>query len=105
MTYHLANDKMKKLMNQAIFTRLLVGSDGKVTAEFAEPFAMLVEPIKDELAQLTSTVDNEEVHEHLLMDFISSIPNRLSNFFCAGWSKNFLVHRVRINPNPQLPPV
>ena len=60
---------MKKLMNQAIFTRLLVGSDGKVTAEFAEPFAMLVEPIKDELAQLNSTVDNEEVHEHLLMDF------------------------------------
>lgn len=51
---------MKKLMNQAIFTRLLVGSDGKVTAEFAEPFAMLVEPIKDELAQLNSTVDNEE---------------------------------------------
>ena len=98
MTYHLANDKMKKLMNQAIFTRLLVGSDGKVTAEFAEPFAMLVEPIKDELAQLNSTVDNEEVHEHLLMDFISSIPNRLSNFFGAGWSKNFLVRVTGLEP-------
>lgn len=98
LTYRLANDKMKKLMNQAVFTRLLIGSDGKVTAEFAEPFAMLVEPIKDELTQLNSAVDNEEVHEHLLMDFLSSIPNRLSNFFGKGWSKNFLVDLAGIEP-------
>lgn len=98
LTYRLANDKMKKLMNQAIFTRLLVGPDGKVTAEFAKPFAMLVEPIKDELAQMNSAVNNEEVHEHLLMDFLSSIPNRLSNFFGKGWSKNFLVEHTGFEP-------
>ena len=94
---------MKKLMNQAIFTRLLVGSDGKVTAEFAEPFAMLVEPIKDELAQLNSTVDNEEVHEHLLMDFLSSISNRLSNFFGKGWSNDFLVEHTGLEPVEKMP--
>ena len=94
----MANDKMKKLMNQAIFTRLLVGSDGKVTAELAKPFSMLVEPVKDELVQLNSSIDNEEVHEHLLMDFLSSIPNRLLNFFGKGWSKNFLVDQTGIEP-------
>ena len=105
LTYRLANDKMKKLMNQAVFTRLLIGSDGKVTAEFAEPFAMLVEPIKDELTQLNSAVDNEEVHEHLLMDFLSSIPNRLSNFFGKGWSKNFLVEHTGLEPVASTLPV
>ena len=98
LTYRMANDKMKKLMNQAIFTRLLVGSDGKVTAELAKPFSMLVEPVKDELVQLNSSIDNEEVHEHLLMDFLSSIPNRLLNFFGKGWSKNFLVDQTGIEP-------
>lgn len=39
---------------------------------------------------MNSTVD-EEVHGHLPMDFLSSIPNRLSDFFGKGWSKNFLV--------------
>ncbi|MCI9023460.1 MAG: hypothetical protein HFG92_03300 [Dorea sp.] len=59
---------------------LLINSDGKVTAEFAEPFAVLVEPVKDELAQLNAVANNEEVHEYLLMDFRSSILNRLSYF-------------------------
>ena len=98
MTYRLANDKMKKLMNQAIFTRLLVGPDGKVTAEFAEPFTTLVEPMKDKLTQYNSQKDNEEVRELLLTDFLSSIPNHLSNFFGKGWSKNFLVDQTGIEP-------
>ncbi len=87
----MANDNMKKMMNQAIFKRLLIGSDGKVTAEFAEPFTMLVEPIKDEVAQYNSIKGNEEAREHLLTSFLSSIPNRLSKFFGKGWSKNFLI--------------
>ena len=90
MTYRLANDKTKKLMNQAIFERLLVGSDGKVTAEFAEPFTMLVEPIKDEVVKYNSA-DNAEAREQMLTSFLSTIPNRLLYFFGKGWSKNFLV--------------
>ena len=97
-TYRLANDKMKKLMNQAIFTRLLVGPDGQVTAEFAEPFTMLVEPLKDGLAQYNSQKGNEEAREHLLTSFLSSIPNRLSNFFGKGWSKDFLVEHTGFEP-------
>lgn len=102
-TYRMANDKMKKLMNQAIFARLLVGTDGTVTAEFAEPFNMLVEPVKDKLAQLNSSRDNEEVHEHLLMDFLSSIPSHSSNFFGKGWSKNFLVRLTGLEPARSYP--
>ena len=96
-TYRMANDNMKKMMNQAIFKRLLIGSDGKVTAEFAEPFTMLVEPMKDEVAQYNS-VNNAEAREHLLTSFLSSIPNRLSNFFGKGWSKNFLVEHTGFEP-------
>ena len=97
MTYRLANDKMKKLMNQAIFERLLIGSDGKVTAEFAEPFTMLVEPIKDEVAKY-NTAENAEAREQMLTSFLSTIPNRLLNFFGKGWSKNFLVDQTGIEP-------
>lgn len=86
----MANNNMKKMMNQAIFTRLLIGSDGKVTAEFAEPFTALVEPVKDEVAQYNS-INNAEAREHLLTSFLSSIPNRLSKSFSKGWSKDFLV--------------
>ncbi len=93
----MANDNMKKMMNQAIFKRLLIGSDGKVTAEFAEPFTMLVEPMKDEVAQYNS-VNNAEAREHLLTSFLSSIPNRLSNFFGKGWSKDFLVETIGLEP-------
>ena len=96
-TYRMANDNMKKMMNQAIFKRLLIGSDGKVTAEFAEPFTMLVEPMKDEVAQYNS-VNNAEAREHLLTSFLSSIPNRLSNFFGKGWSKDFLVEHTGFEP-------
>ena len=97
MTYRLANDKMKKLMNQAIFERLLIGSDGKVTAEFAEPFTMLVEPIKDEVAKY-NTAENAEAREQMLTSFLSTIPNRLLNFFGKGWSKNFLVDLAGVEP-------
>lgn len=97
-TYRLANDNMKKLMNQAIFSRLLVGSDGNVTAEFAKPFDMLAEPIKDELVKYNSKKGNEEVREHLLTDFLSSIPNRFTVFFGVGWSKNFLVPAAGLEP-------
>ena len=103
-TYRMANDNMKKMMNQAIFKRLLIGSDGKVTAEFAEPFTMLVEPMKDEVAQYNS-VNNAEAREHLLTSFLSSIPNRLSNFFGKGWSKNFLVEHTGLEPVASTLPV
>lgn len=94
----MANNNMKKMMNQAIFTRLLIGSDGKVTAEFAEPFTALVEPVKDEVAQYNS-INNAEAREHLLTSFLSSIPNRLSKSFGKGWSKDFLVQEKGLEPS------
>lgn len=37
-TYRLAEDHLKKMLNQAIFSKLWVEKDGHVTAEFAKPF-------------------------------------------------------------------
>ena len=59
---------------------------------------MLAEPIKDELVKYNSRKDNEEVREHLLTDFLSSIPNRFTVFFGAGWSKNVLVRITGLEP-------
>lgn len=68
-----------------------------------EPFAMFAEPIKDELAQINAAADSAEVHEHLLMDFLSSISNRLSNFFGKGWSNDFLVEHTGLEPVEKMP--
>lgn len=61
-------------------------------------YSIVKEPIKDELTQLNSAADNAEVHEHLPMDFLSSISSRLSKFFGKGWSKDFLVEYTGFEP-------
>ncbi len=61
-------------------------------------YSIVKEPIKDELTQLNSAADNAEAHEHLLMDFLSSISSRLSKFFGKGWSKDFLVEYTGFEP-------
>lgn len=88
--YRYANDQEKRLMNQAIFSRLLVGPDGNLTAEFAKPFDSLVEPIKEELAIYNSGKEKIRSTE-VSADFFSVIANRLSNFFGNCLNNDFLV--------------
>jgi hypothetical protein len=37
-TYRYADEHIKRILNQAIFSRVLIQPDGKVAAELAEPF-------------------------------------------------------------------
>lgn len=55
-TYRMASDHIKRMMNQAIFSKLWVESDGRVTAEFKAPFTVIAEPIRTELASFNVSV-------------------------------------------------
>ena len=93
--YQLAGDRIKKLLNQAIFAKLWVGGDGCITAEFAEPFQTLVEPIKDELV----CYKKEKIRStKVLADFFSVIANHLSNFFGNCLNNDFLVDANGLEP-------
>ena len=93
--YRLAEDHIKKLLNQAIFSKLWVEKDGRVTAEFAEPFRTLVDPIKNEVA-----LYNKEKARgtEVLTDIFSVIASRVSHFFGYGLNNDFLVEISGIEP-------
>ena len=91
-TYRLADDQIKRMMNQAIFSKLWVEADGSITAEFKPFFASILEPIKNEVAQL----NKEKIRsDKALTDFFSVISNRIQKFFAHGWNNAILV-RVAI---------
>ena len=93
--YRLAEDHIKKLLNQAIFSKLWIEKDGRVTAEFAEPFRTLVDPIKNEIA-----LYNKEKARgtNVLTDIFSVIANRISHFFGHGLNNDFLVDDTGLEP-------
>ena len=86
-TYRLADNHVKRMMNQAIFSKLWVEKDGQVTAEFTPLFQMIVKPIENIAAHCKQQkIRGTEV----LTDFLSVISNRFQNFFGDGWSNDLL---------------
>lgn len=104
-TYHSAENHIKKLLNQTIFSRLLVSEDGQAEHEFEEPFDMLTsmgEAVKAE----SKDHSNAEIREHLgATDFLSFISKRLSNLFGQRWGKDFLVEHTGLEPVTSTLPV
>lgn len=82
--YRVADDHIRRMMNQVIFSKLWVGADGEVTAEFAEPFRTLVNA-----AQVSTVYDKKEETRGTnvstdrlpLLSRLCVIQNRLSDFF------------------------
>ena len=94
-TYRLASDHIKRMMNQAIFSKLWIESDGRVTAEFREPFKTVVEPISTLVAQF----NQQKIRgAEALTDFLSVISNRIQKFFGCGWSNDLLVRLKGLEP-------
>ena len=94
-TYRLASDHIKRMMNQAIFSKLWIESDGRVTAEFREPFKTVVEPISTLVAQF----NQQKIRgAEALTDFLSVISNRIQKFFGCGWSNDLLVPVAGLEP-------
>ena len=94
-TYRLAEDHLKKLLNQAIFSKLWVEKDGHVTAEFAKPFDVLITPLTDVLIHQKQ---EKARGTNVLTDIFSVISNRLQKFFGNGWSNDLMVEISGIEP-------
>ena len=94
-TYRLAEDHLKKLLNQAIFSKLWVEKDGRVTAEFAKPFDVLVTPFTDVLIHQKQ---EKARGTNVLTDIFFVISNRLQKFFGNGWSNDLMVEISGIEP-------
>ena len=95
LTYRLVDDRYKKMLNQAIFSKLWVGEDGNVTAEFREPFNMLIDPIKGEIAHYNK---EKARGAEALTDIFSVIANRISHFFGHGLNNDNLVETTGLEP-------
>ena len=95
LTYRLVDDRYKKMLNQAIFSKLWVGEDGNVTAEFREPFNMLIDPIKGEIAHYNK---EKARGAEALTDIFSVIANRISHFFGHGLNNDNLVDDTGLEP-------
>lgn len=94
-TYRMADDHIKRMMNQAIFSKIWVGEDGLVTAEFKEPFSTIMEPLKAEIVRFNKEkTRNTEV----LTDFFAAISNHVQKFFGHGWNNDLLVHPEESEP-------
>lgn len=99
--YRVADDHIKRMMNQIIFSKLWVGPDGGVTAEFAEPFRTLVNA-----AQACMDCDKKEETrgtnvstDHLpLLSRLRVTQNRLSDFFGYCLNNDFLVGITGLEP-------
>lgn len=86
-TYRLAEDHIKRMMNQAIFSKLWIEEDGHVTAEFAEPFNMIIKP----LASVLEECKQQKIRgTEVLTDFLLVLSNRIQKFFGCGWSNALL---------------
>jgi len=49
--YKLADDHIKKMFNQVLFEAIWIMLDGKVTAELAEPFHSIIQPVQDDIVR------------------------------------------------------
>lgn len=87
-TYRLASDQVKRMMNQAIFSKLWVEADGRVTPEFAPLFETILKPAKS----MTDAFKKAEIRgANALTDLLLVFSNRIQKFFGCGWSNDLLV--------------
>lgn len=107
-TYRMASDHIKRMMNQAILSKLWVDSDGCVTAEFAEPFRTLVSSVqadiirsrKEEIRGTTQVLTDSLP---LINKLSVAIQERLSKFFGNCLNNDFLVALGRVYKNLHRP--
>ena len=93
-TYRRANDTIKKLMNQAIFSKIWIHEDGRVTTEFTDVYKNIAGPIeKDLVCQNTKSAPAEAD-----ADFIHKLLKSYSKFFGQGLNNDFLVGEMGLEP-------
>ena len=94
-TYRLADEHIKKLLNQAIFSRILIEDGGTLTPEYTKPFDSLITPIEDSVAKYNTA---KAAGCSKLEELLQIISNHISNFFGCGLKKILLVEMRGIEP-------
>lgn len=96
-TYRLVEDHIKRMMNQAIFSKLWIEEDGHVTAEFADPFNIIMKPLVSVLEECKQQkIRGTEV----LTDFLHVLSNRIQKFLGAVGVTTFcLVLTKKMQPS------
>lgn len=115
-TYKKANDKIKKLLIQAIFKGFYIYNDAPIVPELTEPFDKIIPAIKSDIAKINSarvstsnylaeTIKKAKCHIQrcfecgTLPDYNESPYSNESIFFGSKSSnKDFLVERAGIKP-------
>ena len=93
--YKSADEHIKRLFNQALFSRLLVNRDGGIVAEFTQPYHSLLSPIKDEVARYNAAKTN---NGSKLTEYLRGMSNRVQDFFGRGLNTELLVGPQGLEP-------
>ena len=112
--YKLADDFARRCINQAIFKKIRVHDDLTLEADYAEPFDTILNPeifvIKGEFEKNVQKVIGEQPESTARatsMDFLHTVKeqtnSKLTNFFTAGLSKDFLVPEAGLEPARSFP--
>ena len=94
--YRNANDTVKKLMNQAIFNKLYIVSNDEIDLDieisFRPPFDKMIEPIKEDIAQINRNTSTDKTSTSL-----AKAKSHIQDFLECGFSdvdnpSNILTH-------------
>ena len=96
-TYRAADGYIKRMMNLAIFKRILVDNDGSVTAELTEPFRSMIEPVKQQIKQYNYKIRGYNVPT----DFMRLITKNYHIFWTIVGVRTFWWSRGDSNSSPQ----
>ena len=93
-TYRCANDTIKKLMNQAIFSKIWIHEDGTVTTEFTDVYKNIAGPIERNLI----SQNTKSAPAGADADFIHKLLKSYSKFFGQGLNNELLVRLKGLEP-------
>ena len=81
-TYKLADEHIKRLLNQALCHKLWIEPDGRVAIDFAYPFKIMLKPIQEDIVRYNIACENKSPN---LAERLNKIQNHVSKFFGHGF--------------------
>ena len=93
-TYRYAKDGIKRLMIQAIYEKIWIDDEEKLSYEFSEVYKNIVAPIENELAKH----NEKSAPDHSDADFSSRLLKSYSKFFDKGLNNGLLVEHRGVEP-------
>ena len=93
-TYRYAKDGIKRLMIQAIYEKIWISDEEKLSYEFSEVYKNIAAPIENELAKH----NEKSAPDHSDADFSSRLLKSYSKFFDKGLNNGLLVDLTGLEP-------